>query len=404
MSRPSKVWVFGPFAGFAVGFAAELARLGYSPRTVEAQLRLMNHLSSWLAVQRLSGEDLSAEVIVRFVATRRSVSSYLRSERALVRVLTFLRGCGAAPEPTVVVPVGADEVLIRRFGQYLSAQKGLAPATVDSYLSQVRFFVAWHASQRDPRWAALTAVEVERFIVVRADGQRPRSLQVGLNALRAFLRWMWREGVVLANLADGVASVATWTPTALPKELTLGQVGDLLTGLSVDSSARCRDEAMLALMWRLGLRAGEVASLCLDDINWRTGVIVVHAKGDRCAQVPLPTDVGELLTAYLREARPVGTAHRQVFLAVDAPHQRIGTAAVSSVAARAAARGGVPGRCAAHRLRHTAACRVLAAGGGLVEAGQLLRHASPATTALYARTDVAALAVLVRPWPAGVCS
>jgi site-specific recombinase XerD len=113
----------------------------------------------------------------------------------------------------------------------------------------------------------------------------------------------------------------------------------------------------------------------------------------------LPVDVGELLTAYLQQARPVGLAHRQVFLAVDAPHRPLGTDAVSSVVARAAARGGVLGSHAAHQLRHTAACQVLATGGGLVEAGQLLRHASVATTAVYARCDVAALAVLVRPWP-----
>jgi integrase len=129
----------------------------------------------------------------------------------------------------------------------------------------------------------------------------------------------------------------------------------------------------------------------------------VHGKGDRSEQVPLPVDVGELLVAYLQRARPVGVDHRQVFLAVDAPHHRLGTAAVSSVVVRAAARARCPRVVrGAPALRHTAACQVLAGGGGLIEAGQLLRHTTAATTAVYARRDLAALTVLTRPWPVQV--
>jgi integrase/recombinase XerD len=246
----------------------------------------------------------------------------------------------------------------------------------------------------------LAAAQVERFIVIRAADLRPRSLQVGLNALRAFVRWMCAQGQIPQGLADVIGSVAGWTPTGLPWGLTGGQIDDLLTGLSRDTAvARCRDEAMLALMWRLGLRAGEVAALRLGDIDWANGILLVRGKGDRREQVPLPVDVGDLLVAYLQRGRPSGRDERQVFLAVDAPHHRLGAAAVSSVVSRAAARGGVPAPCSAHRLRHTAACRVLAGGGGLVEAGQLLRHASAAATAVYARCDLDALRVIARPWP-----
>jgi integrase len=158
---------------------------------------------------------------------------------------------------------------------------------------------------------------------------------------------------------------------------------------------------MLGLMWRLALRAGEVASLRLEDIDWPVGEIVVRGKGDRREPVPLPVDVGELLVSYLRRGRPAAAGHRQVFLAVDAPHRPVGAHAVSSMAARALARAGISGSGGAHRLRHTAACRVLAGGGGLVEAGQLPRHSSAAATAVYAKSDLAALAALARPWPRG---
>jgi integrase len=159
---------------------------------------------------------------------------------------------------------------------------------------------------------------------------------------------------------------------------------------------------MLALMWRLGLRAGEVGALRLDDLDWRAGVVLVRGKRRRLDHVPLPVDTGELLARYLSRGRPRGAARREVFLALDAPHGPLGAAAVSSVAARALADAGVVGRGGAHRLRHTAACGVLAAGGGLVEVGQLLRHSSPETSAIYARSDDAALAALARPWPIGV--
>jgi len=400
MADPSKMSVSGPLGEFAEGFRAELAGLGYSPRSSEAQLRLMRHLSGWLGVQGFSVGDLTGEVSAQFVAARRGLYSHLRSQRALDPLLGYLRGRGVAPMPARVSPAAPSGVVAERFAQYLSTQRGLAPATIRSYLAQVRPFLVAHESNGGG-WASLTARQVAAFVAGRAVGQRPRSLGVGVNALRALLRWMWLEGMVAASLADTIGSIAAPTGTGLPKALTADQVDDLLAALPADGVTRLRDEAMLALMWRLGLRAGEVASLRLEDIDWPVGVVVVRGKGDRVEQVPLPVDVGELLATYLQRGRPVGRAYRQVFLAVDAPHRPLGASAVSSVVARAFARAGIAGPGAAHRLRHTAACRVLAGGGGLVEAGQLLRHASAAATAVYAKSDLTALAVLARPWPAG---
>jgi site-specific recombinase XerD len=400
MAGPSKVSVSGPLGEFTEGFVAELAGLGYSPRGSEAQLRLTSHLSRWLGARGFSAGDLTGEVAAQFVAARRGLYSNLRSQRALGPLLGYLRGLGVAPMPPMVSPAGPSGALAERFARYLSTQRGLAPATVRSYVAQVRPFLVAHAGN-DGHLASLTAGQVAAFITDRAVRLRPRSVGVGVNALRALLRWMWREGMVPAPLAEGIGSIAAPTGTGVPKALSTGQVSDLLAALPAEGAARLRNEAMLALMWRLGLRAGEVASLRLEDIDWRVGVVLVRGKGDRREQVPLPVDVGELVATYLQRGRPVGRAHRQVFLALDAPHRPLGAGAVSSVAARALARAAISGPGAAHRLRHTAACRVLAGGGGLVEAGQLLRHSSAAATAVYAKSDIAALAVLARPWPAG---
>jgi len=399
MSRPSNVEVSGPLEEFAEGFALELVGLGYSPRTIEAQLRLMKHLSEWLAALGLSVGGLTVSVVQRFVVDRRAISSYLRSERALVPLMGFLRGEGAVPLPCVAPPTDPIEVLSGQFTQYLSSQRGLAPETVRSYVSQVQPFLAWCRERHGGHWELLTAAHIAQFTVARAVGLRSRSVQVGLNALRVLLRWMWLESVVPVQLADSIGPIAVRSDSALPKALTGAQVGDLLTGLSVDPLARVRDEAMVAMMWRLAMRAGEVAGLRLEDIDWRAGVLVVHGKGDRSEQVPLPVDVGELVAAYLRRGRPSGSLHRQVFLAVDAPHRPLTASAVSCVVARAGGKVGISGGCGAHRLRHGAACQILAKGGGLIEAGQLLRHSSTTATAVYAKTDIASLAMLVRVWP-----
>jgi integrase len=158
---------------------------------------------------------------------------------------------------------------------------------------------------------------------------------------------------------------------------------------------------MLALMLRLALRAGETAVLRLGDVDWRQGIVTVRGKDGRVDQLPLPADVGGPLARYLRDGRPVGTAHRRVFLALDAPHGPLTGTAVTSVAGRALRGTGISEAGAAHLLRHTAACGVLAAGGGFTEAGQLLRHGGPEVTAVYARADLTALRQVARPWPDG---
>jgi len=152
MRHASKVLVSGPLAEFADGFAGRLRGLGYSPRSAEAQLRVMKYLSVSLAAEGFSAGDLTVDVVGRFVAGRRARHVSFRSDRALVPLLTFLRELGVVPVAPVVASTDAVDVLLERFAQYLSTQRGLAPATVAGYLSQVRPFLAWHDGLRDPRW------------------------------------------------------------------------------------------------------------------------------------------------------------------------------------------------------------------------------------------------------------
>jgi integrase/recombinase XerD len=157
---------------------------------------------------------------------------------------------------------------------------------------------------------------------------------------------------------------------------------------------------MLMLLARLGMRAGEVRSLALEDIDWRAGELLVRGKGNRFERLPLPADVGQALSAYLQRGRPATAQGRTVFVRVRAPHRPLSSAGVTRAVAAAAARAG-GGQVSAHRLRHTLATELVRAGVALPAVGQVLRHRRLMTTAIYAKVDRERLRLLARPWPGG---
>jgi len=163
-----------------------------------------------------------------------------------------------------------------------------------------------------------------------------------------------------------------------------------------------RNYAILLLLARLGLRAGEVVALNLEDIDWDNGHITVRAKGGRWSQLPLPADVGKAIALYLRQDRP-HVSCRRVFLRHRAPTVGFANSiAISSLVMSALKRAGVESaRKGAHLFRHGLATDMLRHGASLDEIGDLLRHKSPNTTAIYAKVDLVALRSLALPWPGG---
>ncbi len=205
------------------------------------------------------------------------------------------------------------------------------------------------------------------------------------------------------DLASAIPGIANWRLTHLPKALTAEQVESLLLCCDQSTATGQRDHAILLLLARLGLRAGEVVAMTLDDIQWETGLLTVRGKGLRHETLPLPQDVGEALAHYLRYRRPQCTT-RRVFIRLRAPHQGFTTsAAICNVVRRALARAGLNPACkGAHLLRHSLATRMLSNGASLAEIGDILRHRQPQTTQIYAKVDVKALRTLAQPWPGGV--
>jgi integrase/recombinase XerD len=215
-------------------------------------------------------------------------------------------------------------------------------------------------------------------------------------ALRSFLRYLHLAGLIDAPLVWAVPSVADLRDRTLPRGLEPAAVKKLVASCDRRTLVGRRDYAILLLLSRLGLRAGEVARLKLDDVDWRGGLLLIHGKGGRQDELPLPVDVGAALVSYLRR-RP-GCECRMLFLRITAPREGLNRSTIGTIVREACTRAGLP-RVGAHRLRHTAATEMLRQGASLAEIGQVLRHREQKTTAIYAKVDRQALRQLSRPWP-----
>lgn len=402
MGDPLRARVAGPLEQYAPGFAGELARLGYTCESAYGQMLVMAHLSRWLAGEGMDVAGLTPLVAERFLAARRAAGYTLYlSPKALVPLVGYLRGLGATPEAPDAGPAGPAEALLARWQHYLVTERGLGPATARDYAAKARAFVAGRERAGGLDLADLTAAEVTAFVLATCPGKPKGTAKLTVTALRSLLGFVHVEGMISEPLAPAVPAVASWRLAGLPRALEPGQVAALLASCDRGTPAGRRDLAMLTLLARLGLRAGEVAALSLDDIDWRAGEITVRGKGRRDERLPLPADAGEAIAAYLADGRPQPfEAARRVFLRVRAPHCGLTSGGVTQAVFAAGQRAGI-GPVYAHRLRHSAATSMLAAGAPLTEIGQVLRHRRLLSTAIYAKADVVALRVLARPWPGG---
>jgi integrase len=302
------------------------------------------------------------------------------------------------PEPVRTAPAGPWGKLLEEFASYLVSERGLAEQTVVGYRCVAASFLSTCPCEGNgDSLAGLTPVEVNTFLLAECARRSIGSVNNVVVALRALLRFLYVHGHIAAPLADAVPWVATWRDGGRSRALTASQVVALLASCDRRGAAGRRDFAILTVLARLGLRAGEVASLTLDDFDWRAGEVVVAGKGNRRDRLPLPTDVGEAVAGYCRRGRPRNSC-REVFLHMRAPYTAMSPSAVSHVVLRASWRAGiVPVR--AHQLRYSTASAMRRAGAPLFEIGQVLRHNHAVTTAVYAKDDLEALAGIARPWP-----
>jgi integrase len=386
-------------AAFAPGFVEDLVARGYRPGPAGDQLRLMADVSRWLAERELAAGDLTVGVAERFAADRRAARrARFVSARALRPLLDYLHDLGVAPRVVATAASTPVEALIERYSLYLLERRGLAASSVRNYVGVARTFlcdreqVCGELALRE-----LDGAAVSEFVLRESGRSSVGSAKCMVTRLRALLRFLHVEGELEHALAGAVPSVASWRLASLVKALDARSVARLL--LSCDRRTRVgrRDFAILTLLSRLGLRAGEVAALRLGDVDWRAGELLVRGKGSRQERLPLPVEVGETLAGWLSRGR-AGCESVFLFTRLRAPHGGLSAGAVSQVVRRACRRAGLP-MVGAHRLRHTAATEMLRAGGSLTEVGQVLRHRGRDVTSIYAKVDRLALAAVIQPWP-----
>jgi len=312
--------------------------------------------------------------------------------------MDYLRGVGAVLAETPRVTGTPVEELLGRYGRYLAEERGLATTTISHYDQAARQLLLQRPMTGDQvELTGLSLAEVTAFVARETQRLSSGSARNLVSALRALLRYLHLEGLITQPLASGLPSAACWSGSTLPRALPPGQAARLLDSCDRRRAVGRRDYAILTLLVRLGLRAGEVAALRLDEIDWRAGEIAVQGKGRRTERLPIPVDVGDALAGYLSRGRP-RIDHRTVFIRAHAPWRGLTSNGVSDVVRAACARADLP-VVGAHRLRHTAGTDMLRAGAPLSEVAQALRHQSHATTALYAKVDHIALRCLALPWP-----
>jgi len=354
--------------------------------------------------QGLDVEELNTSVVERFMTGRRTAGhKKFHSVKAMRPALDYLRHLSVAPPPSTNVAVGPVNLLLERYRRYLLVERSLAHSSIHLYAEGVRPFLDSRCSADGQALdlASLTTADVISYVVQFCSSRGNRSAKHIVKVLRALLRFLHVEGIIEGSLAAAVPSVSNRHLVGLPKGLEPEQVQRLLASCDTAAHTGRRDFAILTVLVRLGLRSIEVARLRLDDIDWRGGEIIVHGKRNRIDRLPLPSDVGAALVAYIENGRPVNVQSRSLFIYAIAPYRSLNAGGVASLVRDAARRAGI-GQISAHRLRHTAATEMLRAGASLPEIGQVLRHSSAMTTAIYAKVDLAALRTIARVWPGAV--
>jgi site-specific recombinase XerD len=275
--------------------------------------------------------------------------------------------------------------------------------TIVSYVPFIRAFLDDRFGTGPVTLARLSARDVVGFVQRRAPRLHRKRAKVLTTALRSFLRYGHARGDIVQDLAGAVPAVAQWSMTSIPRAIPATAVQQVLASIDRHTAIGRRDYAILLGLARLGLRAGEIARLELEDLDWAGGQVRVRGKGHHLAVLPLPTEVGAAIAGYLRYGRPPCSS-RRVFVRAKAPVRGfVGAQAIGSLVRHRLARAGVTApTTGAHQFRHALATQMLRGGATLTEIGEVLRHRSPQTTAIYAKVDLETLRTLALPWPGGV--
>ena len=401
-----RVWALahepeGPLVPYLDSFAKSLVEQGFKRRVIGPQIRVAAKLSRWLQAKRISAADVTYDHVRRFLPKPRFQQAVTRGDVAsLRRLLNFLIHLGVARTPIPRDEPTPIQTIVVAFASYLREERELSAATRIQYCPFVERFLSERFGNGAVELSELRAVDVIGFIRRRAADLGSARAKAATIALRSFMRYLRYRGDIQVDLAAAVPTVPNWSMTGIPRAIAPDHVRAVLEHCPRDTAIGRRDYAILMLLVRLGLRAGEIVSLTLDSIDWEAGSIAVTGKAGQAARLPLPVDVGESIADYLRHGRPT-SGSRALFLRTLAPIRDLGAQqTIATIVNVAIQRAGVdtPTR-GTHQFRHALAADMLRHGATLTEIGSLLRHRRSKTTSIYAKVDFVALRPLCLPWP-----
>jgi integrase/recombinase XerD len=401
LSRPPE----GPLTRYIGSFAEAVRKQGYALDSIHRQVLLAACFSRWLKQNGVAVRSICSDHPVRYLRYRARHVRPCRGDAAALRhLIDFLRREGViAAEKISVRRLTSAERYAQTYEQYLREARALAGATIVNYVPFVRDFLEDRFGHGQVRLSRLCAGDVVGFVQRQAPRLHMKRAKLMTTALRSFLHYARYRGELTRDLAAAVPIVANWSMSSIPRAISADHVRQLLASIDRRTAMGRRDYAVLLLLARLGLRASEVAFLELDDIDWNTGRLYVRSKGAHRLELPLPTEVGKALVAYLRHGRALSTS-RRVFLRAKAPIRGFrGACGIGCIVRHSLKRAGI---CApttgAHQFRHGLATEMLRQGASLSEIGELLGHRHPQTTKIYTKVDLNALRTLALPWPGGV--
>lgn len=394
----------GPSAPYIDGFADMLAQNGYAPASAIRYLRAAAHLGHFMQCQGATLADSNATTPEAFrdhlPSCRCPLSNGGRVNHhpyfGVKRFYEYLCQIGVCQSETISNVQDTEPALVTAFRCWFQTHRGVTEPTLKQYCRGATEILT--ALGDDPRqW---DAQQVRDFFLARANLCGAGTAEKLVTALRAFLRYLSAHGLCRADLDDAVPAWARWRLTTLPRYLATEEVRRLLVACEGSSLSRLRDRAMILLLVRLGLRAGDVAGLHMADIEWETGTLRVSGKGRYEVRLPLPQEVGDALLRYLESRAPL-EPNDHLFVPVIAPWRpSLSAHGVSGVVKRALQRAAIVAPIkGAHLLRHTAASEMLRQGVALDQIGSVLRHRGIDTTAYYAKVDRELLKQIVQPWP-----
>ncbi len=391
----------GPLSPWIEQFAAELVAQRYAPLTIEGCAASARHFAAWLGSAGIPIDAIDDDVIRRFAEHRcrcpggrrwRRISpKYWRRAK---RFYAFLQQVGVA---RAALKVPSPYPLLDDYQNWLRAHRGLSERTIARHLRHLHKLLPELGAATHDYDAALVR-EVVRKCRERTGSADLRTIT---SALRSYLRFLAGAGLCRPNLDHAIPTVLQWRLSSLPRYLVAADVYRVIASCDQLTRGHLRDKAILLLLARLGLRAGDVAGLELSDIDWESGTLRLSGKARREVRLPLPQDVGDALLKYIEQERP-RVDREAVFLMVVAPYRSFSRSShVSTIVALALKRAGIsdPPTRGANLLRHSAATSMLRSGATLEAVGTVLRHRSLDMTAHYAKVDIRMLEQVAQPWP-----